>query len=81
MHSILSISKPVTPRGRGYGYGFAISNEGGARHFGHGGGAPGINAALEIFPDAGYVIAVMGNLDPPAASRVSDFVAARLPVK
>jgi D-alanyl-D-alanine carboxypeptidase len=78
--NLLTTSKPGTP-GDSYGYGFGISNDGGVRSFGHGGGAPGINADLKIFPDSGYVIAVMGNLDPPAASRISDFIAARLPVK
>ena len=78
---ILTTGKPGTARGEGYGYGFDVSSEGGVRSFGHGGGAPGINADLKIFPDSGYVVAVMGNLDPPAASRVSDFVAARLPAR
>lgn len=78
---LLTTGKPGTPRDDSYGYGFGVSNDGGVRSFGHGGGAPGINADLKIFPDSGYVIAVMGNLDPPAASRISDFVAARLPVK
>ena len=59
---------------------FCVSNQSGDRSFGHGGSAPGINADLKIFPDSGYVIVVMTNLDPPGASRVSDFVAARLPV-
>jgi len=79
--ALLTASKPGTPPSHGYGYGFATSSEGGVRRFGHSGGAPGINSALEIFPDSGYVVAVMGNLDPPAASRVSDFIAARLPMK
>jgi hypothetical protein len=39
------------------------------------------NTREPIFPDSGYVIAVMGNLDPPAASRISDFIAAQLSVK
>ena len=77
---LLTTAKPGTP-GDSYGYGFDVSNDGGVRSFGHGGGAPGINADLKIFPDSGYVIAVMRNLDPPAASRISDFIAARLPVK
>jgi D-alanyl-D-alanine carboxypeptidase len=51
------------------------------RSFGHDGGAPGINASLKIFPDSGYVVVVMGNYDPPAASRLADFIAARLPAK
>jgi CubicO group peptidase (beta-lactamase class C family) len=66
---------------QGYGYGFQLSREGSMRSFGHHGGGPGINSDLKIIPDAGYVIAVMGNLDPPAAFRVANFAAARLPLK
>jgi hypothetical protein len=40
-----------------------------------------MNGDLKICPGTGYVIAVLANLDPPAASRVSDFVANRLPGK
>jgi D-alanyl-D-alanine carboxypeptidase len=64
-----------------YGYGFQLSTEGSLRSYGHHGGGPGINSDLKIIPDAGYVIAVMGNLDPPAAFRVANFAAARLPLK
>jgi CubicO group peptidase (beta-lactamase class C family) len=51
------------------------------RSFGHGGGAPGMNGDLRIFPDSGYVIAVLSNLDPPAASNISEFAAVRLPAE
>ena len=40
-----------------------------------------MNGDLEICPGPGYVIAVLSNLDPPAAQRVSDFVLNRLPEK
>jgi len=40
-----------------------------------------MNGDLKICPAPGYVIAVLANLDPPAAQRVSDFVATRLPLK
>jgi hypothetical protein len=38
-----------------------------------------MNGDLQIFPQTGYVIVVLSNLDPPAASRISDFIANRLP--
>jgi CubicO group peptidase (beta-lactamase class C family) len=79
--NLVTTTKPGTPAGRGYGYGFGVSKEEGIRSFGDGGGAPGINSDLKIFPESGYVIVVMANLDPAAASRVSDFIAARLPVQ
>jgi D-alanyl-D-alanine carboxypeptidase len=78
--TLVTTGKPGTPH-QSYGYGFGTSNEGGVRSFGHNGGAPGINADFKIFPDSGYVLVVLGNLDPPSALRVSDFIAARLPAK
>jgi len=69
---LLTTGKVETPGGGRYAFGF--SDQGadcGARHFGHGGGAPGMNGDLQIYPQSGYVIAVLSNLDPPAASRVS----------
>jgi D-alanyl-D-alanine carboxypeptidase len=77
---LLTTGKVATPRGGKYAFGFFDDGgETGARHFGHGGGAPGMNGDLQIYPQSGYVIAVLSNLDPPAASRVSDFIANRLP--
>jgi D-alanyl-D-alanine carboxypeptidase len=75
---LLTTGKVDTPRGR-YGYGFGDQTINGTRCFGHGGGAPGMNGDLEICPGPGYVIAVLANMDPPAAGRVSDFIANRLP--
>jgi hypothetical protein len=34
---------------------------------------------LRICTESGYVIAVLSNLDPSAASRISDFIGNRLP--
>ena len=47
---------------------------------GHGGGAPGMNGELRIYPTSGYVVVVLANLDPPAAQRVADYLDARLPL-
>jgi D-alanyl-D-alanine carboxypeptidase len=78
--TLLTTGKIETPRGGKYAFGFFDSGgDSGVRHFGHGGGAPGMNGDLQIYPRSGYVISVLSNLDPPAASRVSDFVANRLP--
>jgi CubicO group peptidase (beta-lactamase class C family) len=75
---LLTTGKVDTPRGR-YGYGFVDQSINDTRCFGHGGGAPGMNGDLEICPGPVYVIAVLANLDPPAASRISDFITNRLP--
>jgi D-alanyl-D-alanine carboxypeptidase len=63
-----------------YGFGMFLSGEGPTRNFGHSGGAPGQNGDLRIYPESGYVIVALSNLDPPAASKLADFAAARLPL-
>ena len=77
---MLTTGKPGTPD-NSYAFGFEDRIFNGTRCFGHGGGAPGMNGDLKICPSAGYVVAVLANLDPPAASRISDFIANRLPEK
>lgn len=77
---MLTTGKVDTPGGK-YAYGFQETISNGTRCFGHGGGAPGMNGELKICPGPGYVIAVLANMDPPAASRVADFITNRLPVK
>jgi len=37
-----------------------------------------MNGSLAIC-ESGYTIAVLSNLDPPAADRIADFIRARLP--
>lgn len=77
---LLTTGKPGTPD-NSYAYGFGDHKINGIRCFGHGGGAPGMNGQLEICPANGYVVAVLANLDPPAAGRVADFITNRLPEK
>jgi CubicO group peptidase (beta-lactamase class C family) len=78
---MLTTGKVETPGGGKYAYGFQDATVNGTRCFGHGGGAPGMNGELKICPGPGYVVAVLANLDPPAASRVADFITNRLPIK
>ena len=63
---------------QGYGFGFGINAPGSPRRFGHTGGAPGMNAALYIYPDLEVVVVSLSNLDPPWASRLADFLDARI---
>jgi D-alanyl-D-alanine carboxypeptidase len=77
----LVTGKVETPGGGKYAFGFGERNESGMTCFGHGGGAPGMNGDLKICPGSGYVIAVLANLDPPAAQRASSYVTDRLPLK
>ena len=75
---LLTTRKSGTPD-NSYACGFGERKINGTRCFGHGGGAPGMNGDLEICPASGYVVAVLANLDPPAASRISEFITNRLP--
>jgi CubicO group peptidase (beta-lactamase class C family) len=77
---MLTAGKVDTPGGK-YAFGFQDQMINGTRCFGHGGGAPGMNGALLICPVPGYVVSVLANMDPPAASRVADFITNRLPAK
>jgi len=78
---LLTTGHADTPRGEKYAYGFMDNREDGVRWFGHGGGAPGMNGDLRIYPDSGYVIAVLANMDPQAAERIASYVSNRLPLK
>jgi D-alanyl-D-alanine carboxypeptidase len=74
-----SLAAATTPFKERYGYGFGIQGEGPLRGYGHGGGAPGMNGELRIFPQLGYVVISLSNLDPPAATRLVDFFTLRMP--
>jgi CubicO group peptidase (beta-lactamase class C family) len=78
---LLITPKPRPESERLYGYGIATEEVSGMRCFGHGGGAPGMNGNLMICPEQGYVIAVLANLDPPAAERIAEHVRNRLPLR
>jgi len=78
---LLTTGKVSTPGGGKYAFGFVDQTAGGIRFFGQGGGAPGTSGDLRIYPQSGYVIAVLANVDPPAAQKISDFIANRLPAR
>lgn len=78
---LLTTGHENTPRGNKYAFGFMDNVEDGVRWFGHGGGAPGMNGDLQIFPQSGYVIAALANLDAPAAERIANYASERLPAK
>ncbi len=82
-HTTLALAGKVETGGpdNKYAYGFMDVTENSVRTVGHGGGAPGQNGELTIFPDSGVVIVVLANLDPPAASRVAQFIKNRVTVK
>ncbi len=77
---LLITGKPEAGQGGKYAYGFEDQcHKDGNGWVGHGGGAPGINGDLKIYPKSGYVVAVLANLDPPAAQQISEFLDPRLP--
>jgi CubicO group peptidase (beta-lactamase class C family) len=78
---ILTSGKVDAEWGGKYAYGFMEDRNSGAGWFGHGGGAPGMNGMLRIYPTSGYVVAVLANLDPPSAQEIADFIDDRLPPK
>jgi D-alanyl-D-alanine carboxypeptidase len=64
-----------------YAMGFAeFTRRGGVRSVGHNGGAPGMNGALMIVPEGGYIVAVLANRDPPQADSIADFILQRAPL-
>lgn len=77
---LLTLGK-VPAFGGKYAYGMIDREIGGVRTIGHGGSGPGISADLLMFPQAGYIVIVLANMDFPAAQRISEFIANRLPVR
>jgi CubicO group peptidase (beta-lactamase class C family) len=61
-----------------YAYGFEESHVDGKRVVGHGGGAPGMNANLDMYWDSGYTVVVLCNLDPPIAQQVNRYIRERI---
>jgi len=80
-HTDLLTTGTVDAIGGRYAYGFVERRVNGVRSFGHGGNAPGMDGVLELFPDSGYVVAVLANVDAPAAQRAAEFVINRLPAR
>ena len=64
-----------------YGYGFSVREEAGSPLFGHGGGAPGMNGELRVYPKQGIAVVALANVDPPAATRLADYYVLRMPLE
>jgi D-alanyl-D-alanine carboxypeptidase len=77
--STATLAEATRPHQQQYGYGFDVQGQGPLRSYGHGGGAPGMNGELRIFPELGYVVVSLSNLDPPAASELVEFFTLRMP--
>jgi D-alanyl-D-alanine carboxypeptidase len=78
--SAASLAEATRPQSaEPYGFGLQIRGEASLRNYGHGGGAPGMNGDLRIYPELGYVVVSLSNLDPPAASDLVEYFTARMP--
>jgi CubicO group peptidase (beta-lactamase class C family) len=76
---LLIAGKVESAPGARYAYGFEDGRDAdGNGSVGHSGGAPGMNGDLRIYPKSGYVVAVLANIDPPAAQRISEYLGPRL---
>ena len=71
---LVTTGKVTAKNGERYGYGFIEKNENEIRHFGHSGGAIGINTELRIYPESGYVVVALGNYDRRATAIVANFI-------
>jgi D-alanyl-D-alanine carboxypeptidase len=73
-----TLAEAISQQQNEYGYGFTVGREP-VPNYGHGGGAPGMNGDLRVFPQLGYVLVILSNQDPPAASSLADFFTLRMP--
>lgn len=80
--SAASLAGATEPQGAGLGtgLGFMHDGHGASRMYGHNGGAPGMNGALWIYPNAGYVVIGLTNMDPESATRPMLYFTRRMPL-
>jgi len=64
-------SRPQRMGGGAYGYGFGIDTGALGRVVGHNGGQPGSGGQLDVYLDRGYTVAILTNVDPLGAIRLS----------
>jgi CubicO group peptidase (beta-lactamase class C family) len=66
-----SLEKMTTPFKSDYAYGVVVSNAGGRKSVAHGGGIEGFNTQLTYYPDSKVTVAVLANVNGPAASQLA----------
>lgn len=76
--AVLTTPRIKTPFGFD-AYGFGVQTFNGTQCFGHNGATAGVNGDLDLCSDSGYIVIALANMDSPAAERVTEFVANRLP--
>ncbi len=77
---LITTGKVDGPGGKSrYGYGFGESNSNGRRTVGHNGGATGIAANFDMFPESGYTAVALMNSDPPTLMPIVKGIRERIP--
>lgn len=66
-----SLTKMTTPFKQDYAFGLAVSTRNGRKAIAHGGGIEGFNTQLAYYPDDKLVVAVLANLNGPAAGQIA----------
>ena len=78
---MVTTGKVNGPGGSRYGYGFGDNTSGGKHIVGHNGGAQGIAANFEMYPELGYTVVLLMNTDPPATRPIIKGIRERIPAK
>jgi D-alanyl-D-alanine carboxypeptidase len=76
--AMLTTGKVDTGNGY-YSLGLVVSSRNGVTCYGHGGSAPGVNGDLTIYPQQGYITAILCNRGYPLALNAAGYIGARLP--
>jgi Beta-lactamase len=73
--NVITTAKVQGPPGMEYVYGFMEGKTAsGMRWFGHNGGAPGVGAFVQIFPDSGQVLVILANRGERIEGRVASVI-------
>jgi CubicO group peptidase (beta-lactamase class C family) len=78
---LVTTGKVDGPGGSRYGYGFGDNTSEGKHIVGHNGGAQGIAANFEMYPELGYTVVLLMNTDPPATRPIVKGIRERIPAK
>lgn len=65
-----SLQKMLTPDKNNYAYGLTVQTAAGRKTVAHNGGIDGFNTAMAHYPDSGFTIIVLGNVNGPAPDQM-----------
>jgi CubicO group peptidase (beta-lactamase class C family) len=69
--SAASLEKMTTPFMSDYAFGLVVTNAGGRKAISHNGGIEGFNTQLTYYPDSKITVAVLANVNGPAAAQLA----------